>query len=381
MKAVGIICEYSPFHNGHLYHIQKVKELYPNHKAILILSGNFTQRGLVSILNKWDKTSIALHYGVDLVIELPFVFATQSADIFAHGAIQLLNELKVEYLVFGSESNDIDSIKNLASIQLNDNNYQKKVKEYLDNGENYPTALSKALKDISGKTITLPNDLLGISYVKEIIRTNSNIIPVSIKRTNDFHSIQSDNEFMSATGIRKLLKDGKDICKYVPSETINILRNHIYNQDDYYKLLKYQIILNENKLSTYQTVDEGLDKRIINSIFKSNSYEELVNNIKTKRNTYNKIMRMLTHILIGFTKEEASKNQDISYIRILGFNKNGQAYLNEIKKDIKYPIVKACNEIEDDMLKIELRSTKVYANTVENNELIQKEYSKMPIIK
>ena len=132
MKTVGIICEYNPFHNGHLYHLEKIKEMYPSSLIVLVMSSSFTERGDISILNKWEKTDIALHYGVDLVIELPFVFSTQSADIFAFGAISILNKMRVDTIVFGSESNDPNKLLEIANIQLNDENYNKIVKDYLD---------------------------------------------------------------------------------------------------------------------------------------------------------------------------------------------------------------------------------------------------------
>ena len=194
MKTVGIICEYNPFHNGHIYHLEKVKELFPNSLIILVMSGNFTQRGIPSIINKWDKTQIALNYGIDLVIELPFVFATQSADVFAKGAISILKELKTEYVVFGSESNNVDNLIELANVSLYNKDYQSKIKEYLNNGDNYPTALSKAFKDFNFETVNTPNDLLGLSYVKSIIKNNYNIEPITIKRTNDFHDKESNNK-------------------------------------------------------------------------------------------------------------------------------------------------------------------------------------------
>ena len=150
MTTIGIICEYNPFHNGHIYHIKKIKEMYKDSIIILVMSGNFTQRGDISIINKWDKTKIALENNIDLVIELPFVFATQGADVFAKGAIQILNNLKVDKLIFGSECNNISELKELAKIQLQEN-YNTLVKKYLEKGLNYPTAMSKALKDLGKK--------------------------------------------------------------------------------------------------------------------------------------------------------------------------------------------------------------------------------------
>ena len=304
MKAVGIICEYNPFHNGHLYHLKKVKELCPDHVIILILGGNFLQRGDASIINKWDKTKLAIEYGVDLVVELPFAFATQSADLFASGSISLLDALGVDKLVFGSETNDIDSFTLLAKAQLYNDNYDELVKGYLSKGVNYPTALSNALFTLTNKKIDTPNDILGISYVREIIRRKSNIEPICIKRTNNYHDKQLNSKIASATSIREALKKNKDISNYVPKETLKYI-NKVHNIENYYPLLKYKILSELDDLDIYQTVDEGIENRIKKFIIPSNSYNELVENIKTKRYTYNKIGRMFTHILCNFTKDEA----------------------------------------------------------------------------
>jgi len=358
MKKIGIICEYNPFHNGHLYHIEKVKELYPDCLLILILSSCFTQRGNISILTKEEKTEIALKHGINLVIELPFIFSTQSADIFAKGAIALLKEIGCDTLVFGSECNDIDKLKKIANIQLNNSLYDDLVKSYLDDGVNYPTAMSNAIKDISDLDIETPNDLLGLSYVKEIIRQNTNINPITIKRTNDFHDEELDKKIVSATAIRKGIDDGIDIKNNVPSLVYKYLK--IKKNFDYFNFLKYKI-LNENKnISIYQTVDEGIENRIINYIDKVDSLDKLIDKIKTKRYTYNKISRMLIHILVSLTKEEGNE-QDIKYIRVLGFDDLGQSYLNSIKKDITIPIITNIKKKDEELLSIAIRTEKIYS--------------------
>lgn len=363
MKSVGIICEYNPFHNGHIYHINKVKELFPDHTIILVMSGNFTQRGDVSLINKWDKTKIALSY-VDLVVELPFVFSTQSADIFANGAISILKNLNVEAIVFGSECNDITELKEIVKVQKK-KQYNTLVKEYLDKGVNYPTALSKAVYKLSGIKIDSPNDLLGLSYVKEL--DGSNIKPVTIKRTNNFHD-KSLSKIASATAIREALKNKKRINKFVPKETTKYIKN-IKFTEDYFELLKYKIISSD--ISKYLDVDEGIENRINKFIYESNSLEELIKKVKNKRFTYNKLKRMFIHILCGFTKDEAKNNKEIKYIRILGLNSNGRNYLKTIKKN-NIPIITSYkNDLE--MLQIENRVSLIY-----NNDL---DYKHSPIIK
>ena len=187
MKNVGVIAEYNPFHNGHLYHLNEAKKMFPNCNFILVLIGNFTQRGEVSIIDKWDKTKIALEYGYDLVVELPFLFATQAANIYAKGAIEILNYLNCDYLVFGSETNDVKLLENLVSITHDNEKYEKLVKKAMDDGLNYPSACSFALSKISNVKIDKPNDVLALEYVRQIKNTNSKITAVSIKRTNDYH--------------------------------------------------------------------------------------------------------------------------------------------------------------------------------------------------
>ncbi|MDD3048585.1 MAG: nucleotidyltransferase [Bacilli bacterium] len=382
MDAVGIIAEYNPFHNGHLYHINKVKELCGEDIIIVVLSGHFMQRGEVSVINKWDKTKIALLYGADIVIELPFPFATQAADIFAKGSIEILNHMKVKRIVFGSESNNIDELSFLAETQLKSPLYQVKIKEYMNEGLSYPDALSKALYDVTKKKINTPNDILGISYIKEILKNNYKIEPISIKRTNDYHDLSIKENIVSASNIRESLKLNKDIKKQVPKITYEYLKQDKYFIEDYFKYLKYKILSNIDNLNIYQTVDEGIENRIKKYILESTSLDELINKVKTKRYTYNKIRRMFCHIINNFTKEEASKFKDINYLRILGFSDKGQAYLNSIKKDLNIPLVTKFNKVNNKMLDLEFRSTCVYASILDENkkqELIEKEFKNSPI--
>ena len=210
MKAIGIIAEYNPFHNGHLYHLNKIKETYKDYKIILVMNGNFTERGDVSIIDKWKKTEIALKAGIDLVVELPFPFSTQSADYFSYGAITILENLGVEKVVFGSESDNIEDLTLIARTEINNPEFDKLVKIYSKLGNNYPTALSLALQDLTGKKINTPNDLLGISYIKTILKHNYKIEPITIKRNNNYHNQELNEINSSATAIREALKNKKE---------------------------------------------------------------------------------------------------------------------------------------------------------------------------
>lgn len=358
MKSIGIIAEYNPFHNGHLYHIEKIKEKYPDYSIILVMTGNFTERGDVSVIDKWKRTEIALKHGIDLVIELPYPFATQSADYFAYGAVTILEKLNCEKVIFGSESNSVDSLYLIANTQIDNPEFERLVKIYSKMGNNYPTALALALKDLTNKKIDEPNDLLGISYIKTILKNNYKIKYETIKRTNDYHSKELDKEISSASSIREALKNNLDISKQIPKDTISYYTD-LHFIEDYFDILKYKI-MTEKDLSIYHTVEEGIDKLLKKKINEANSYSELISLVKSKRYTYNKITRMLLHILCNFTKEKAKMFKDISYIRILGFNDTGKSYLNKVKKNIDVPIISKICRNKDLMLEFELETTNIY---------------------
>ena len=378
-KIIGIIAEYNPFHLGHIHQINEIKKIYPDSTIIVIISPSFTQRGDISIINKYNKTLICLENNIDLVVELPYPYATQSSDIFAKGAIEILNKLKIDTLVFGSESNDIETLKNLANISNNDTNYHNKVKDYLNKGYNYPTAMSKALCDITNVNINTPNDLLALSYLKVINKYNYNITPLSIKRTNNYHSNTLDNSnIVNASLIRKLYNEDKDISNYIATNSINKLIKIDYNY--LYSLLRLQIINNINNLNEFQTVEEGIENRIKKYIYKSNTWEELVKNIKTKRYTYNRINRMLIHILNNYKKID-NDNINIDYIRILGFNNKGRKHLNNIKKNIDIKLISNYKPNISELLDLEFKITCNYAIITKDNELITKEFSSYPIRK
>lgn len=378
MRVIGIVCEYNPMHLGHLYQIREIKKRYPDSIIVIVTSSCFTQRGDIFIINKWDKCKVALDNYVDLVVELPFVYATQSADIFAKGAISLLYKLGIDTLVFGSESDDVDGFKRIVETQLYDKEYDNLVKSYLDTGINYPTAMSLALKDILGYTVSEPNDILAISYIKEILRNNYNIDVVSIKRTNSYHSENvGDNNIVNASLIRKLHNDKEDISKYLVCNSYSYLYKDV-SICNCFPYLKYQIM--NQDISKFQTVDEGIDNKIKKEIIDCDSYEDLIFRVKSKRYTYNKISRMFVHILTNFTKEEAL-NIDIDYIRLLGFSKDGQKHLNSIKKDIDIPIITNYKKNISNVLDIEYRITCIYGLLVRDTNICKDEFYHKPIIK
>lgn len=366
-EKIGIIAEYNPLHNGHLYHIKKIKEMYPNAIIILVLNGYFLQRGEVSIETKEEKTKLALLYGVDLVIELPFVFGCQSADTFALHSIEILNALGVTRMIFGSESNDIGKLMDIAKKQQEEST-KEKLQQELNLGKNYPTALSIA----SHSDISSPNDLLGISYCKAVMETNSNIKLESILRTNSYHDKESKEEVISASNIREKYKNGEDVSYALPKQSLNCLKK--IDENKLFELLKYAIITSKD-LSVYLDVDEGIESRILKYITSSTSLDDFIAKIKTKRYTYNRIRRMLIHILIGLTKKERD-TFSLDSIKILGMNKKGKKYIKAIKKDVFISLERKQNhplyqyELKCALIYDMIMHTNTYAFEIQNKPII-----------
>ena len=375
MIKIGIIAEFNPFHNGHVYLINKVKEMFPNSFITVVMTTNWTQRGDFSILTKWDKTRIALDNNIDLVIELPYYFATQSSDVFANYGVTILEYLNMDYLVFGSETNDIEILKNLASTTLYNEEYNKLLKEYLNLGNSYPAASSKALYNLTNIKLINSNDILGVSYIKSILENDYNIVPLCIKRTNSYLDKKTVGNISSATSIRELYFQNQDIKNYVPYEVIKKL-DIINYFDNYFNILKYKLITEINNLDKYLDVNEGIDKKIKKVILKVNNYQELLESLKSKRYTYNRLNRMFIHILLNLQKDQKF---DINYIRILGFNSKGREYIKQMKNEITLPIITNYKDIDDEVLYMEKIATIIYLNIINKNKLIKEELMSIPI--
>ena len=305
MNIVGVVAEYNPLHNGHIYQIEKIKEMYKDSIIIVALSGNYTQRGEFSIINKWDKARISINSGVDIVLEIPFIFSNQSADTFSYAALKMLSEFKIDTLVFGSESNDKEKLIKAAKVQINNNQFDKEVKKFMDKGDNYPTSLNKAIKSICNISINESNDLLGVSYIKEIISKQYDINVSLVRRTNSFLDLESDSSIVSANNIRNKFKKNVSVEKYLPSYSLKYMNN--FDEDFLFSLLKYKIISEKDRLDKYHLVDEGIHNRIYKAALSARNISELIELIKSKRITYNKINRILINILVNFTKDEASR--------------------------------------------------------------------------
>lgn len=396
MNLLGLIVEYNPFHNGHLYHLKKSKEITKATHTIAIMSGSFLQRGEPALLDKYTRAEIAVKNGVDLVIELPTLYACQSAEIFSHGAIATLNSLNcVNSICFGSEEGNTDILYIISKILVEEPvEFKIALRNYLDQGLVFPTARSKALYDYISKnnlvsiteeilqnTLNSSNNILGIEYIKSLLRLNSNIKPYTISRiVSEYNSTEiSHSDICSATAIRNSLRDDlslEQIEKVVPTTTLHSIEDKIKNNfrpvfdSMFYDLLRGIVIRDQEFLHKYFEVNEGIENKIYSNIFTCNTLEELIHSTKSKRYTMTKIKRTLNNILLGINKDDILKTKDIStlpYIRVLAFNDKGREIIREIKNSSDIEIITKFSKIShiDDavfniLIKYDIKSSNIY---------------------
>ncbi|WP_236909717.1 nucleotidyltransferase [Clostridium sp. Cult3] len=366
MKVVGFITEYNPFHLGHKHHLEISKNMTKSDYSIAVMSGSFVQRGEPSLIDKWTKAKMAIDNGVDLVLELPFIFSTQSAELFAYGGVTLLDQLNiVDYMTFGSELGEIGPLVEIADVLVTEPPYYRKsLRKYLDMGYSFPQSRSNALEDYFintnsniidsidiKNTLEMSNNILAIEYLKALKSIKSNIEPVVIKRVgSQYKDPMLDNNISSATAIRNSLLDNpvESIKEYVPYNTYHHLVNYIskykyfntlnnYNQIIHY-LLK---ISNGNKLTNIIDVETGLENRILDKSTRYRDMDLLVQSISTKRYTKTRIQRILIHLAIGLTKPVYHELAPYhpAYIRVLGSNEKGFILLKRIKEKSSIPII------------------------------------------
>lgn len=379
MKILGVIVEYNPFHTGHLYHLEKAKALVQPDLTIAVMSGNFVQRGEVAIIDKYKRSEIAVNHGIDIVIELPLVYTVQSADYFCHGAVQLLNAIGVTDLVFGSESGDIGQFKDIAyAVKSSPERYNDEVKKAMNQGYRYPDACNQALSNILNKSITTPNDLLGLGYVKEIIEHDYPIAIHCIVRSNDYHETALQ-KISSATALRIALKNHLDVKDYLFDMSYY---QQLYDQEKLFPYLKYTIMMQSPKqLKNYHLVDEGIENLLKKNIMNYDSYHDFVDSLTSRRYTKTRIQRMLTHILLQNTKTDIQQAIDTDYIRILKMNDRGQKYLNTIKKNLEKKLVTNLKQHHHPALDLEIKATRllslldhdIYINELKNIPIDKKD--------
>ncbi|EKF48926.1 hypothetical protein H17ap60334_08713 [Thermosipho africanus H17ap60334] len=372
MKVLGVVVEYNPFHNGHLYHLKSAKKLVKPDFTIAVMSGNFCQRGEPAIVNKFARAKMALLNGIDVVFEIPTVYALQDAGGFAFGSVGLMHKLGlVTDIVFGSESADISFLEKISKILYeNSKEFDYLIKRELKKGLSYPNArkfaLQKFLKtDLDTiKKLENSNDILGIEYIKAIFKYNSNIKYHVIKRVGAKYNEQNlSGKFSSATAIRNAIKFEKNIKEYVPESTYLILKDEFEKgRGPVFLENLEQFILSEFRLKARENLEniygfsEGLDKRFIDSANISTNLKEFIENIKAKRFTFSRIRRLIFHAIFNFEKNymEFSNKLGPQYARVLGFTTKGQEFLSYAKKKSTIPIItnpSLKNKILKDVLK------------------------------
>ncbi|MFQ7821123.1 nucleotidyltransferase [Clostridium sp.] len=400
MNITGIITEYNPFHNGHKFHLEESKKQTKSDGTICIMSGNFVQRGGPAIIDKWKRTEMALNNGVDLIIELPTFYAVSSAEFFAKGAVSILNSLNiVNNLFFGSEIGDAKALSEIAKVLVSeDERFQNILKENLSLGLTFAKAREKSLIEYLNSSeinniITSSNNILGIEYIKAILKLNSSINPVALKREGSNYNDKSLSQtFSSATSIREVLKNTsniEDLKNIIPLESYEVfskLQEQDYRftfEEEMFKYIKYKIQTNCVNFNNLYEVTEGLDNKIIKEISSSNSLHEFILKIKSKRYTYSKISRILTHIYLGLDNDDFKDiaNENNLYVRVLGFNKTGREILSLIKANSSiHLITKVPRFTNNPLLKFDLQATACYSLL---NDKVNpfNDYLQSPIIK
>lgn len=425
MNITGLIVEYNPFHNGHIYHLQKSLEKTNADASIAVMSGNFIQRGEPALFDKFSRAKAAVESGVDLVVELPSIYASQSAELFAKGSVALLNSLGcVNSICFGSEEGNIDALYLIASILcLEPQEFKEKLSSYLDEGMLFPTARNKALFDYINSPdflfgdnfndidlseerlndiLSSSNNILGIEYIKQLISLKSDIKPFTIGRIHsEYNSEEISGNINSATAVRKKLYEiisskennlsdidkliksiqtSTDITNSIPESTLNMITSNIEKgflpmyPEYFFETLISTIIRDKKNLESYFDISEGIENKIFKAALVAKDYNELLNLVKSKRYTMTRIKRCLNNILLGITKDDielAKGINTIPYVRILAFNSKGREIIREIKKSSEIKIINKFSEVEhfmDDknfkfLIENDIKCTDIY-NTI-----------------
>lgn len=396
MKAVGLVTEYNPFHNGHLYHLNKAMELTGADISVAVMSGDFVQRGEPAVLDKYTRASMALNSGVNLVVELPVNYAVSSAESFAAGALKVLDYIKADSIAFGSESGDIERLSKLANILCdNEDVLYKEISKYTANGISYAAARQKVVEKLMDKDtaamLTSSNNILAVEYLKAIIKNNYAIKPYTVQRQGDaYNDTDIRSDYASATALRGNLKTD-NISKYIPVKAGLILSsntNYIYPDDItealFTRLLDILFASNYDKNVFIENVMQYPDvsKEIAGRLYKSAmdmitrtvpqgaeskdngvfSFGSLCEHIKTKEVPLSRIKRALVRITLGLDKKHMEKYANEPYIRVLGFDKKGQEYLSYIRKTVEVPLITKTADYKE-MLLDDIHAANIY-NTI-----------------
>ncbi len=362
MKTTGIIVEYNPFHNGHDHHIQETLRISQPDVLVACMSGDFNQRGDISIINKYDKTKAALEHGVNLVVELPYICTVQNAYVFGKSAVHILDMLGIDELVFGSETNDLKELRKYAELEID----VTRLKQLLHDGNSYP----KSYGLLSGSLY--PNDMLAVTYLKAMKDTS--IKPISIQRTNGYLS-EELGLIASATAIRKAVQEGKDVSIATDIQ----IPEPLFNKDLYPYIRRLLFTMSPQELSSIFMVSEGIENLLKQNAVRHDDYEDFIEASLSRRYTRSRIQRILLHIANHVTKNEVAGIPEYpDYVRVLGFDEKGRQLLKKLKEDVN--IVTLFKNIPEPYKQIEWKTSLLYASLLKDPRAYIKRQLQGPVI-
>ena len=398
---LGIVSEYNPFHNGHVHHLEISKQLTKTDFTVAVMSGNFVQRGDTALVDKWTRTEMALKSGIDLVIELPTVYALSSAENFADGAVKILNSLGVvDFISFGSEIGEITPLLDVANILYKEpKEFSSLITAQLRSGLSYPKAREIAISQFFGSSqkyssiVSNPNNILGVEYLKALKKHRSHIRPLTIKRDYaDYNSTQEKNGIASATAIRTMIKNKKNVHKVIPCESYELLEKCInegkiipslavFEKEIIYTLRKMSL----SEIAELPDVAEGLENKIKAAANNFNTLEELIANIKSKRYTQSRIQRILLYALLDISKRDITQSKRVTpYIRVLGFNKHGKRIISAIAAanpklkiivSVKKFLETSTDNVLKNMISKDILATNIYTLGYKNNPVANLDFT------
>lgn len=393
MKSCGIVAEYNPFHNGHRYQIAEAKKLSGADVVVVVMSGNFLQRGEPAIIDKWKRTEAALASGADLIIELPVAFSVQPADYFAKGAIFLLQQLGCEALSFGSESGTGADFQSLAENWLeNDAAIDAAFQALKNNGAPYAVQMQQAVQEVvpsSSLDLSAPNTILGLAYARENAGYANPMELFPVPRVGSGHNETNLTAatFQSGSALRReLLQEEasahlQNVQKAVPERSFQFLTGSaLKHWESFWLLLKYQItVQTEEQLREIYQMNEGIEYRLKQKVGQATSFTQFVEMVKSKRYPWVRLQRLFTYVLLQVKKEDIRTIiKHPAAIRVLGFTKKGQQHLSERKKLVSVPIISRLNQKNKSLWEMDIKAGKVYALANEFDEAEQ-DFSRSPI--
>lgn len=402
MKTAGIVAEYNPFHRGHRFHIEETRERTGAECIVAVMSGNFVQRGEPALFNKWLRAEAAVRGGADLVIELPVVYSCSGAEMFAKGAVEILDRLEeIDWISFGTEESPGDILEEAADIFAEESReLSEAIKENMKEGYSYAAARSRAAEKTGGKRIaeliSRPNNILAVEYIKQLKRLGSSIKPLPVERKGaGYYGENPEKGFAGAGRLRDILRDGygiEEIFKYMPEETYGMYENaHMCFPEDMYSLAAYKIVSESAEaLAGTDGVVEGLENRAKKALAESIDLESLIQGIKSRRYSRTSIQRMLVRIVLGIKSADMEEFRKCgeSYARVLAFSETGAKFIREVKKKDRsgIEIITNINREKPDsptlrrMLEYDIRASEIYDLICFSRINVNSDYKMKPYI-